>query len=125
MKSVADAVDRTAEKIDRHFEEDDISRWLLEPDKPIQAATETQTLSMDDTNAVQAKLAEEAESKDAQHTLTPDLVDKPAPAEEKASKGKDKKKQPPGKLPPRATEPPTKDSRDAAAAALRNWNRRS
>jgi len=48
VKSVADAVERTVETGDLDIEDDDISRWLIEPELPLQAATETQTLSMDE-----------------------------------------------------------------------------
>ncbi len=117
VTSVADAAERTVETGDLDIEDDDISRWLIEPDRPSQAATETQTLSMDETNAIHAKIASEDPSEQS-NVLTPE----PAGTDEKS---KEKGKIEPGKLPPVATGPSTKDSRDAAAAALRNWNRRS
>jgi len=128
VKSVAEAVDRTVESADYDIADDDISRWLLEPDQslvkqPSKEATETQTISMDDTNAVHAKLAAKAESSDHSNILSPEPADPDKSAEE-ASDSKAKNKKGPGKLPPVATGPSTKDSRDAAAAALRNWNRR-
>jgi len=125
VKSVADAVDRTVESGDLDIEDDDISRWLIEPERPSQSATETQTLSMDETNAIHARLASETEDpSERSNILTPEAVrTDPSDAEEVSGKTKGKKE--PGKLPPVATGPSTKDSRDAAAAALRNWNRRS
>jgi len=133
VKSVAEAVDRTVESADYDIADDDISRWLLEPDQspveqPSKEATETQTISLDDTNAVHAKLASE-DPNDQSNILTPE----PTVAEkntsesaknEAASDSKTKDKKGPGKLPAVASGPSTKDSRDAAAAALRNWNRK-
>ncbi|NOY30784.1 MAG: FHA domain-containing protein [Planctomycetes bacterium] len=122
VKSVADAVERTVESGDLDIEDDDISRWLIdEPKQPSQAATETQTLSMDETNAIHAKLASGEELGEPSNLLTPE----PVSADEEISDSEAKSKKKPGKLPPVATGPSTKDSRDAAAAALRNWNRRS
>lgn len=130
VKSVADAVDRTVESGDYDIADDDISRWLLEPDQPpveqtSREATETQTISMDDTNAIHAKLAAGEDSTDQSNVLAPESNEADKPAVEEASDSKTKTKKEPGKLPPVATGPSTKDSRDAAAAALRNWNRNS
>jgi len=122
VKSVADAVERTVESGDLDIEDDDISRWLIdEPKQPSQATTETQTLSMDETNAIHAKLAAEEDPSERSNILTSE----PVSADEEISDSKAKSKKEPGKLPPVATGPSTKDSRDAAAAALRNWNRQS
>jgi len=121
VKSVADAVERTTESGDSDIADDDISRWLLEPTKPSETTTETQTISMDDTNAIHATLAADENSSDQAEAL----ADEPAIVEEPAHEEKASGKKEPGKLPPVATGPATKDSGDAAAAALRNWNRRS
>ena len=124
VESVAEAVDRTASSSDSDIADDDISRWLLEPEKPSQATTETRTLSMDDTHAIQEKLA--AEKKAQEDLLHEEQASKEESAqEEDRSKKKSKKKKEPGKLPPIPSAPATKDSVDAASAALRNWNRRS
>jgi len=125
IKSVADAVERTVESGDSDIVDDDISRWLLEPAQPSQAATETQTLSMDDTNAIHAQMTSEEDPSDQADVLATELVHAKNSADEEKSSGKKKSKKEPGKLPPSATGPATKDSRDAASAALRNWNRRS
>lgn len=121
VKSVADAVNRTASSSDTNIADDDISRWLIEPGKPSESAAETRTLSMDDTNAIQARMAEAVN--DSSNILAADSEETDSSTEEASSKKT--KKAEPGKLPPVSTEPSTKDSRDAAAAALRNWNRRS
>ncbi len=130
VKSVADAVERTVASGDFDIADDDISRWLLEPDKPLKAATtETQTMTMDDTNALHAKLASVEDSNDQSNVLTSESDSSGKSADEsaknEAADSKTKGKKQPGKLPPVATGPSTKDSRDTASAALRNWNRKS
>lgn len=127
VKTVADAVDRTATG-DSSVGEDDITQWLLDapgPNSPV--ANETQTIRMDDTNAVQLK--KEVEKQDESISISNtegeehSLAELDAEADhEEETKGKKKKE--PGKLPPRSTEPASKDSREAAMQALRNWNRR-
>lgn len=114
VKSVADAVERTAATGSGDLEENDISDWLLEPADPpsSQAFAETQTIEMDDTNAHHLQMMQDDETEES---------DESAETEEEVGDGKKKE---PGKLPPIPTEPPTKDSREAAAEALRNWNRR-
>jgi hypothetical protein len=69
-------------------------------------------------------MAAEDDSSIRESVLSEDPVAASQPTEGGSSKAKAKKKQEPGKLPPVSKEPATKDSRDAAAAALRNWNRR-
>ncbi len=124
VESVAEAVDRTVASNGSDITaDDDISRWLLEPAKPSQSATETRTLSMDETHAIQAKLQAEKIANDEANVESENPPDKAESVEEDSSHKK--KKQEPGKLPYRPNEPATKDSRDAASAALRNWNRRS
>ena len=143
VETVADAVERTVATGDSNIGEDDITQWLLDsPDaaSKSQAANETQTIRMDETNAVQfkgPKRAEEAETEaeteaeipepTSDETASDSKVESPTqPDDETAadSKKKSKKKREPGKLPPRPTEPASKDSREAAMMALRNWNRR-
>jgi pSer/pThr/pTyr-binding forkhead associated (FHA) protein len=132
VKTVADAVERTAQKGDEGIADDDITRWLLEPGSNSKSVAETQTIHMDDTNAAQMqKLVKELEDDETsagkvdESTVAADLgeVEEENTDDKKKSKA-DKKKKGPGKLPPMSTHPATKDSREAAAEALRAWNRR-
>lgn len=118
VTSVADAVKRTEAKEVHAVEENDISDWLLEPTDPpsSQAFSETQTIEMDDTNALQLQMQETQEMAE----VNPESAE----SEDEEASESDKKKKEPGKLPPIPAEPATKDSREAAAEALRNWNRR-
>ncbi len=125
VETVADAVERTAAASDSAVGEDDITQWLYDaPDAPAssQSMSETQTIRMDDTNAMELKKKvqeeESSESADEEHT---DATDEEATEEEDDKKSK---KREPGKLPKLPTEPASKDSREAAMMALRNWNRR-
>ena len=121
VKSVADAVERAATKSSDHVEETDISDWLLEPQTPASTSmAETQTIEMDDTNALHLQTVEGEEDEPLIHAEESDSAEE---SDEEEEDGKDKKKEP-GKLPPMSSEPATKDSREAAAEALRNWNRR-
>ena len=125
VKTVADAIERTAATGDSSIAEDDITKWLLDaPGPTTQAANETQTIRMDDTKAVQLKkdLAESAAAEASDAPSTTDQTD--APEEIEADNAKASKKKKPGKLPPMPVEPSSKDSREAAMEALRNWNRR-
>ena len=117
VKSVADAVERTAAK-SGDLAENDISDWLLEPTEPppSQAFADTQTIEMDDTNAIQLQMKAMEEAEEEQASEEGEAGE--------AEESDDKKKKEPGKLPPVPTEPATKHSREAAAEALRNWNRR-
>jgi pSer/pThr/pTyr-binding forkhead associated (FHA) protein len=125
VKTVAEAVTRTAEVPPLALGDDDISKWLLGPD--LSALTETQTIRMDDTNAVKIKKAIEAEMAEtsAGEDAEPETADLPAPptAEAEASDSKAGKSAP-GKLPKLPPKPGSKDSREAAAEALRAWSRR-
>ena len=122
VTSVADAVQRTEDKESHVVEETDISDWLLEPTDPpsSQAFAETQTIEMDDTNALQLQMQETQEMAEVESNSTEEDQDQ----EQEEDESKDDKKKEPGKLPPIPTSPATKDSREAAAEALRNWNRR-
>jgi pSer/pThr/pTyr-binding forkhead associated (FHA) protein len=111
VKSVAEAVARTAEHQSGEVDVDDISNWLLAPSAP--AMTETQTIRIDDTNAIQ-QLRKAAEEQESLETLA--AADAETTIEE-STVGK-------GKLPPVPPKPMAKDSREAAAEALRAWNRR-
>lgn len=127
VNSVAEAVERTSNTGDSTINEEDITKWLLDaPGPKSQAFSETQTIRMDDTNAVKLKqaVAEQSES-DAEKAESSDIHDSSEPSAEPAEDGsaKDKKKKP-GKLPKVSSEPASKDSREAAMMALRNWNRR-
>ena len=136
-KSVAEVADRTAHSHREHVREDDISSWLLGPE-PIQAMTETQTIRLDDTNATEMQQAmaqtvgqptdaesalEEIEEAEKQNFETADTDES-----DEVAQGPDstetKKQKGPGKLPKHSPKPATKDSREAAAAALRSWGRR-
>jgi pSer/pThr/pTyr-binding forkhead associated (FHA) protein len=123
VKSVAEAVARTAESAPAPKGDNDVSQWLIYADTS--ALNETQTIRMDDTNAVQMKLqqalAEEALAKAAMA----DTADEP-PKEEAESEADEKSaaKKGPGKLPKVPQKPSSKDSREAAAEALRAWSRR-
>lgn len=62
VKTVAEAVDRTVTAGDSDIGEEDITKWLLDgpgPSSPNQSISETQTIRMDDTNAVELKKASE------------------------------------------------------------------
>lgn len=127
VESVAQAVERTVSTGDSTVAEDDITKWLHDapgPPPSSQVMSETQTIRMDDTNAMQLKQkieeqqAEEAREEQAEET---DEAETEEAADDKKSK---KKKKEPGKLPKIPTEPSSKDSREAAMMALRNWNRR-
>ena len=140
VKSVAEAVDRAAETGSDSIVEDDISNWLIDaPGVNRQAVTETQTIRMDDTNAVEVGKSEEqssadlTESKesgskepgDKESTDKESAANEPLDGEsEGADAGSGKQKSKPGKLPPIPSESSSKDSREAAMQALQNWNRR-
>jgi pSer/pThr/pTyr-binding forkhead associated (FHA) protein len=112
VKSVAEAVVRTAEAHHAAVDDDDISKWLLGPSS---ALVETQTIRMDDTNALKklAQAAEEAKAASESDTTALDTQAEPPVA-----------KKGPGKLPKLPQKPGSKDSREAAAEALRAWSRR-
>jgi hypothetical protein len=63
---------------------------------------------------------------EASATATDDVneIEEEDTADDKKKSKTDKKKKEPGKLPPMSSQPATKDSREAAAEALRAWNRR-
>ncbi len=121
VKSVAEAVERTVAKGDSGSAGDDITDWLLEPVAPLpQSVSETQTIEMDDTNALQMLRQGAEEAGDDEGSSILEGAESEETSEDDSKKGKKK----PGKLPPIAREPATKDSREAASEALRNWNRR-
>jgi pSer/pThr/pTyr-binding forkhead associated (FHA) protein len=115
VKSVAEAVVRTAESRPGTIDDDDISKWLL---GPASALTETQTIRMDDTNALQKmqQAADEADAEAENDTTAMEPAEAPDP-DKKGKKG-------PGKLPKLPPKQGTKDSREAAVEALRAWSRR-
>lgn len=142
VNSVAEAVDRTASASSSTLAEDDITKWLLDApgssssgmDAGSIAASETQTMRMDDTNAVHFKsitrrvdeaVVDEAaaESTDEKEKQTQDKHEDETADSSTGKPGKSKKKEP-GKLPKLPSKPGSKDSREAAINALRNWNRR-
>lgn len=126
VKSVAEAVARVAETTASPGGVEDITHWL--EDSATSALNETQTIRMDDTNAVHMKLRQ-ALAEEAQAAATAaETVDQPHPeaaveGQENAEKKADDKKGP-GKLPKMPHKPSSKDSREAAAEALRAWSRR-
>lgn len=119
VKSVAEAVERTAQATEGNIDEEDISKWLIdEPGISPQAFNETQTIQMDETNALglAKSIAEEQAKEKTEETNESE--------EEEAEVDEESKKKEPGKLPPIPKEPASKDSSEAAMQALRNWNRR-
>jgi predicted component of type VI protein secretion system len=122
VKTVADAVTRTAEVPPLAPGDDDISKWLLGPD--LSALTETQTIRMDDTNAVKVQKTPADEQAGAEPAEGAEAETKDLPAASEAGESKIEGKPAPGKLPKFSQKPASKDSREAAAEALRAWSRR-
>lgn len=121
VKSVAEAVERVAQTPAADATVDDISQWLLGPNAS--ALNETQTIRIDDTNAgrLSGILAADTAELKAEEVAPPEAE---KPAEDEGSRiGKGPVKRAPGKL-PKHMGPTSKDSREAAAEALRNWSRR-
>ncbi|BBO35487.1 FHA domain-containing protein [Lacipirellula parvula] len=120
VKSVAEAVARTASKPTDSVGDADISEWLLGPSS---ALNETQTIRIDDTNAIHKMHAAAAAAAEAETSAGTPEGD--ATESEKATdhSGKPAKKEP-GKLPKQPDKAGTKDSREAAVEALRAWSRR-
>ncbi len=125
VKTVADAVDRTVTARDASVGEEDITQWLLDGpgSSPISpAANETQTIQLDDTNAIELKKKvggqKNLDSSTEQNSKTEPETEAPSTKTPRA------KKKEPGKLPPRPKELGSKDSREAAMEALQNFNRR-
>jgi pSer/pThr/pTyr-binding forkhead associated (FHA) protein len=116
VKTVAQAVERVAEPSPGDTSVDDISKWLLAPDPS--ALNETQTIRIDDTNAAKLNVALAAETAAMEAQQASDL------AAAEAEHGEKSTKRSPGKLPKTSQGPTSKDSREAAAEALRNWSRR-
>jgi len=117
VKSVAEAVARTASKTTDSVGDADISEWLVGPSS---ALNETQTIRIDDTNAIHKMHAAAAAAAEAETS-----AGAPEAEAEKATdhSGKPAKKEP-GKLPKQADKQGSKDSREAAVEALRAWSRR-
>ncbi len=124
VKTVAEAVERVAAAAPGDASVDDISKWLLHPDSS--ALNETQTIRIDDTNAAQISRVLEAE------TAALSLAGSESSVGEGEASGSGKEngkpgaaeKRAPGKLPKAQQGPTSKDSREAAADALRAWSRR-
>lgn len=117
VKSVAEAVVRAADTPPGDIGDDDISKWLI---GPTSALTDTQTIRLDDTNAIQSmqKALEKEAAEAAAKAGEDETIAAEKPAEESS------KKAGPGKLPMIPQKPASKDSREAAAEALRAWSRR-
>ena len=123
VKSVAEAVVRTASTPSGSVGDDDITKWLLGPSS---ALNETQTIRIDDTNAIQQMHAAAAEAVTAEIQAAADAAaaaTKEDSEKETDHSGKPAKREP-GKLPKVADKAGTKDSREAAVEALRAWSRR-
>jgi pSer/pThr/pTyr-binding forkhead associated (FHA) protein len=111
VKTVAEAVDRAAEPAPGDASVDEIAKWLtIDPS----ALNETQTIRIDDTNAAHISRMLETETSEMEATTADDAS--------KSESGVGKKREP-GKL-PKSQGPTSKDSREAAAEALRAWSRR-
>lgn len=119
VKSVAEAVARTATTSTDSIGDDDITKWLLNPSS---ALNETQTIRIDDTNAIQKMHAAAAEAANAE-MLAAEAADAAKSEKPTDHSGKPAKPEP-GKLPKVADKAGTKDSREAAVEALRAWSRR-
>ncbi|MBL9161139.1 MAG: FHA domain-containing protein [Planctomycetaceae bacterium] len=116
VKSVAEAVVRTATTPSDSIGDDDISKWLLGPNS---ALNETQTIRIDDTNAIQKMHAAAAEAASAE-VQAAEAAESEKPTDHSGKPAKPE----PGKLPKVADKSGTKDSREAAVEALRAWSRR-
>lgn len=116
VKTVAQAVERAAEAPAGDASVDDISKWLLGPDPS--ALNETQTIRIDDTNAAQLSKVLESETAAMERLTEEQTAHSHPPADDKPGK------RGPGKLPKMPHQPTSKDSREAAAEALRAWSRR-
>jgi pSer/pThr/pTyr-binding forkhead associated (FHA) protein len=119
VKSVAEAVVRTATTPTDSVADDDITKWLLNPSS---ALNETQTIRIDDTNAIQKMHAAAAEAANAEVQAAEAAA--AAEAEKPTDHSGKPAKPEPGKLPKIADKAGTKDSREAAVEALRAWSRR-
>ncbi len=122
VANVADAVAR-ANKPSGLVSEDDVSDWLLtdaSSDAPVQAFRETQTFSVDETQAIAKELATPDSGESAEEKATDEKVT----GEDNADTKDSKKKKEPGKLPKFDTTPKSKDSREAAMQILRDMARR-
>lgn len=120
VKSVADAVARSAAMPDDPASEDDISRWLIGPEPGSRSLAETQSFKLDETRAIAANFdGKTIAGGESEATPTSDTA---ADSSVEGPKGKSKTK--PGKLPPVPTKPMAKDSREAAADVLREMARR-
>lgn len=132
VKNVAEAIDRAATTGDSTVGEEDITQWLLDgpgpgPSSPSQAVNETQTIHLDDTNAIELKKELEKHSEPNSATEEKSAAESNAeelPESETEDSSKKKNKNEPGKLPKIPQQAGSKDSREAAMEALRNFNRR-
>ena len=123
VKSVAEAVVRASQTPSGAIDDDDITKWLLSPSS---ALTETQTIRIDDTNAIQ-KMKEAAAAVESETDVKAmDIPQAEEPAKEAKKEAKEEEQDKPGssgklKFPTKAQ---AKDSREAAVEALRAWSRR-
>lgn len=124
VKSVAEAVARTASTPTGSVGDDDITGWLLGASS---ALNETQTIRIDDTNAIHrmhtAAAAEAQAESDAAQNAEAAVADGEK-AETPTDHAGTPAKREPGKLPKLPDKAGTKDSREAAVEALRAWSRR-
>lgn len=123
VKSVAEAVARTASSPSASVGDDDITGWLLGPSS---ALNETQTIRIDDTNAIQrmhtaaAEAYAESEAAKSAEAAKDEAENSETPTDHAGTPAKRE----PGKLPKVPDKAGAKDSREAAVEALRAWSRR-
>ena len=120
VKTVAEAVVRSAAMPDDPASEEDISRWLIGPDPGSRSLSETQSFKLDETRAIATSMEGRTT---AAGESNGDLLSETA-ADGSAAEPKDAKKAKPGRLPPVPMKPMAKDSREAAADVLREMSRR-
>ena len=118
VKSVAEAVARSAAMPEGPASEEDISNWLLGPDPGSKAMHETQSFKLDETRAVEVGSETLMSPEPGSESLSETKADESDQESKIVKKGK------PGKLPPIPHKPVAKDSREAAADVLREMARR-
>jgi len=102
VKTVADAVERTAEVSSKDIRDDDISHWLDNSEPASKVDTETQSIRFDETNTVRTPPAEPEPAEQANPPADE--------AETAAATTPPEKERGPGKLPPVPPKETTKDS---------------
>lgn len=122
VKSVAEAVARTASTPTGSVGDDDITGWLLGASS---ALNETQTIRIDDTNAIHRMHTAAAEAQaESDAAKSAGAAAEGEKSETPTDHAGTPAKREPGKLPKLPDKAGTKDSREAAVEALRAWSRR-